>query len=235
MKLKSLHLTQLHLNSGPAKGYTDALEHRLRETETALLRLWMATAEDSVELAFGDKVHLPDSSSLSPNYGQQTPARTGSDKAHVASQWENFPLTSAQDIGRWAREAKGAAKASESRSMRDDSVSLNPVSFNRAPEPPSVAVSPPVLLHTRKATLPSTISTTPPASRAMLSNAATTLTPETQFTQEVDVSATSTPNYAARIHNRGQEASNILHSDSPTPSTKAKIRLSQEFADQYLW
>ncbi|KAH7127531.1 hypothetical protein EDB81DRAFT_143875 [Dactylonectria macrodidyma] len=215
---------------GPAKGYTEALEHRLRETETALLRLWMTTTEDSVELAFKQNDHLPGSSSLSSNDGQQAPSRAGPNKAHVISQWEDFPLTSAQDIGRWAREAKGAIKASENRSMRGDSEP-----FNHAPEPPCIPRDTPAPQNITKATLPNTISSTPPASIAMLSNTATILTPETQSAQEGDFSTASTPSHVARFHSRGQETSNITHSDSPTPSTKAKIRLSQEFTDQYLW
>lgn len=89
--------------SGPAKGYTEALEHRLRETETALLRLWHASSSGTVERAFAGDVGSNDRRTT-PIVGNHD---SGSAKAGLITHWEEYPLESAGDIQRWAADVVG--------------------------------------------------------------------------------------------------------------------------------
>ncbi|KAK8147932.1 hypothetical protein G3M48_000723 [Beauveria asiatica] len=90
----------LNGSRGPAKGYTEALEHRLRETETALLRIVSVVDGPTLEAAFHDsgggggaRGGMPDAISE---------AKT--DKAEMAAHWETFPLSTPGDIMTWANE-----------------------------------------------------------------------------------------------------------------------------------
>ncbi|KAH6970930.1 hypothetical protein BKA56DRAFT_595614 [Ilyonectria sp. MPI-CAGE-AT-0026] len=212
---------------GPAKGYTEALEHRLRETENALLRLWMATTEVSVEQAFEESVSLPEACSRSPNEGRQVSPRPASDKSSAVTQWENYPLQTALDVARWAKEAKGATKASETQMAINDGALLD--CPPQQPCPPGDAH---VLQNT---TLDSATSLTPPTPITTFPNLDTVLTSETQSTQEGHASTSTPINHVSRFRTRHREADNALRPSSPSPSSKAKIQLSQEFTDQYLW
>lgn len=191
------------------------------------MRLWIATTEVSVEQAFGESVYLPEACSRSPNDGRQFPPHAGSDKSSAVTQWENYPLQTAQDVSRWAKEAKGATKASENQTARNDVVLLD-----CPPQQPYLPGDAPVLQNT---TLNTAISFTPPTSITMFPNLDTVLTPETQSTQEGDASTSTPINHVSRFRNRHQEADNALRPSSPSPNSKAKIQLSQEFTDQYLW
>ena len=90
--------------SGPAKGYTEALEHRLRETETALLRLWHASSRDVIERAFAGDVES--SNGRGVTRGVRT-CDSGPAKAGLIKQWEKYPLESAIGIQRWATDVVG--------------------------------------------------------------------------------------------------------------------------------
>lgn len=101
--------------SGPAKGYTEALENRLRVTEMALLRLWHASTDDAVAKAFeGD---------LSPHNGQSVtqgeiyPCAEPA-KSLLVSQWEEYPLESTEDLQRWATDVMGVARKAHGHDKR---------------------------------------------------------------------------------------------------------------------
>lgn len=87
--------TVLNVVSGPAKGYTDALENRLRETENTLLRLLSVVSVATLESAFDNNPGLNMADG-------QSESRT--DKAELAAHWDQFPLSSAHDIMKWANE-----------------------------------------------------------------------------------------------------------------------------------
>ncbi|KAM0667200.1 hypothetical protein ACQRIU_005055 [Beauveria bassiana] len=100
---------------GPAKGYTEALEHRLRETETALLRIVSVVDGATLEAAFQDsgaRSHIPDAVSE---------AKT--DKAEMAARWETFPLSTPGDIMTWANEQR--APSQDSRAGDDAAMRLS--------------------------------------------------------------------------------------------------------------
>ncbi|KAM3560157.1 hypothetical protein MY1884_003106 [Beauveria asiatica] len=98
----------LNGSRGPAKGYTEALEHRLRETETALLRIVSVVDGPTLEAAFHDsgggggaRVGMPDAISE---------AKT--DKAEMAAHWETFPLSTPGDIMTWANDQRAPSQDS---------------------------------------------------------------------------------------------------------------------------
>ncbi|PNY18342.1 Uncharacterized protein TCAP_07544 [Tolypocladium capitatum] len=84
---------------GLAKGYVEALEHRLAVTEDALLQILSVASDDMVESAYGS--------------GGNNPSRTAYTgiaacgevrKTDLLTRWEQFPLTTAGDVRRWARQ-----------------------------------------------------------------------------------------------------------------------------------
>lgn len=85
----------LNFVSGPAKGYTEALEHRLRETENTLLRLLSVVSVETLESAFDNNPGLNITDG---------PSESRTEKAELAAHWDQFPLSSAHDIMRWANE-----------------------------------------------------------------------------------------------------------------------------------
>ncbi|KAK7402646.1 hypothetical protein QQX98_011592 [Neonectria punicea] len=197
--------------SGPAKGYTEALEHRLRETETALVRLWMAASKDAIEGAFKQEDLLPESYS---------PGRTAPDKSSAVTQWDDFPLRSARDVDKWAREVKGASKLSDGASVRHESVTAD--SSPKEPDPPDH--------HSFQDTgLSSELPSTPPTSTAMFEPSGHNV----EFDQEGGVQ--SPFSHRSGLHNRRQDSDDGLHSGNGPQNSRKRLRLSQDFRDQYLW
>lgn len=93
--------------SGPAKGYTEALEQRLRETETALLRLWDASSSDAIERAFAGDIESFNGRRVTPSADS---CDSGPAKAGLIKHWEEYPLESATDIQRWAADVVGCGE-----------------------------------------------------------------------------------------------------------------------------
>ncbi|KAL2835308.1 hypothetical protein BJY01DRAFT_252774 [Aspergillus pseudoustus] len=78
-------------NRGPAKGYIDALEHRLQETEGLLLGLLEQVSDSKL------------SSSITHITVQPRPGKRGSEY------WKRFPLRSVEDIRSWQEDALRSA------------------------------------------------------------------------------------------------------------------------------
>jgi len=91
------------VNRGPAKGYIEGLEHRLRETETLLLQILPVVPAD----------HLAAVTAAIAEY-EGSPARTGSrstppappvlNKKTGIEYWEQYPLDSVDSIRRWQQD-----------------------------------------------------------------------------------------------------------------------------------
>ena len=85
--------------SGPAKGYLEALERRLEETETALLRICSAVNEETIQSAFtrgGSRIRKTRRAPPPPT------ASTEAKKAAIVAQWDRCPLQTASDLSSWA-------------------------------------------------------------------------------------------------------------------------------------
>ncbi|KZZ91133.1 Zn(2)-C6 fungal-type DNA-binding domain protein [Moelleriella libera RCEF 2490] len=94
---------------GPAKGYVEALEHRLAATEAALLQLYSVVDERLLEAAFQDSEAYM--AQRSGGEGGGGGAYAGNGVARQAenkraddnlAQWECFPLLTAADVKHWA-------------------------------------------------------------------------------------------------------------------------------------
>lgn len=111
-----MNVNLLSYGSGPAKGYTEALEHRLRETESALLRIISVVDGATLSSAFAGSM----ASGI-----VDTHPDTNADKAEMAAHWEQFPLATSGDIINWANEqqasqallAAGAAQPTTTQSL----------------------------------------------------------------------------------------------------------------------
>ncbi len=88
--------------SGPAKGYTEALEHRLRETEGALLRVLSMVDAETLKSAFED------SARLDMIHGRSI---SKTDKSELAAHWDQFPLCTAQDVMKWSAEQESSSSS----------------------------------------------------------------------------------------------------------------------------
>ncbi|OAA57268.1 Zn(2)-C6 fungal-type DNA-binding domain protein [Cordyceps fumosorosea ARSEF 2679] len=78
---------------GPAKGYAEALEHRLRETERALLQIVSAVDGATMASAFRSSTQVA-----------ALPDAKAADKAEMAAYWERFPLSTPRDVMNWAQD-----------------------------------------------------------------------------------------------------------------------------------
>ena len=83
--------------SGPAKGYIEGLEHRLRETESLLLQVLPVVQEDYLEAVTTD----PEGSSARST---TTPRRPILNNKTGVEYWEQFPLDSIDNIRRWQQD-----------------------------------------------------------------------------------------------------------------------------------
>lgn len=88
---------------GPAKGYLEALEHRLEATEAALLRLASVSNDDIIEAAFQSPLQRPLFSQLNE---ETEPSGNEPRKAAMLEFWEQYPLETPQEVLSWARESR---------------------------------------------------------------------------------------------------------------------------------
>ncbi|KAH8174491.1 fungal zn(2)-Cys(6) binuclear cluster domain-containing protein [Sarocladium implicatum] len=92
---------------GPVKGYTESLEHRLEEAESALYKILAVTEYALLDQAF--EADIPNLSSLQHfrnlNTGEAG-SRPDANKADLIAHWEAFPLTNTRDVRRWAADIK---------------------------------------------------------------------------------------------------------------------------------
>ncbi|KAI5919206.1 hypothetical protein F4810DRAFT_513177 [Camillea tinctor] len=97
---------------GPAKGYTEALEHRLAETENVLLQLLSVVDNEIIDQAL-DADQLPPRPLWTSNDIEMAPSVTsegslpGPNKAGLMAHWDGFPLDTAHNIRRWAEKKVG--------------------------------------------------------------------------------------------------------------------------------
>lgn len=90
---------------GPAKGYTEALEARLLETEDVLFRILSGISVDDLSRAL-----QPPSIDQGVAY-QPYPAPLLSDRKQAVEYWTKSSLKTVSDIQRWYEERSGAAEA----------------------------------------------------------------------------------------------------------------------------
>jgi hypothetical protein len=114
---------------GPAKGYIEGLEHRLRETESLLLQLLPVVTEDYLEAVTTDHEGSPCRSTT-------TPRRPVLNNKTGVEYWEQYPLDSLENIRRWQQDCsegplsyRNSAQSSQERlsSVNLDMDSIEPV------------------------------------------------------------------------------------------------------------
>jgi hypothetical protein len=93
--LSSIVLTVTY--SGPARGYIEGLEHRLRETESLLLQILPFVPEDYLEVVTTEYKG-------SPGRSTTTPRRPMLNNKTNVEYWEQFPLDSIENIRRWQQD-----------------------------------------------------------------------------------------------------------------------------------
>ncbi|KAL7930361.1 hypothetical protein V8C35DRAFT_313043 [Trichoderma chlorosporum] len=94
---------------GPAKGYIEALEHRLAVTEAVLLQLLQVSDDAVLQDAFkhepskrADVLNTAAAATTTDAAGRIEAKKTG-----TIAHWDNFPLNTADDVKRWAGEVLG--------------------------------------------------------------------------------------------------------------------------------
>jgi len=85
------------MHRGPAKGYIEGLEHRLKETESLLLQLLPVVTEDYLEAVTTDHEGSPSRSTTAPRRPMLN-NKTG------VEYWEQYPLDSLENIRRWQQD-----------------------------------------------------------------------------------------------------------------------------------
>ncbi|KIX02962.1 uncharacterized protein Z518_06512 [Rhinocladiella mackenziei CBS 650.93] len=95
---------------GPAKGYVEALEIRLKETERVLWRLLSVTTNNNLSAAFSSEIQSRTPATLS----LRTLVTTAEKKSAIAY-WEQFPLQTAQEVLGWKEdvESEGSPMSSQ--------------------------------------------------------------------------------------------------------------------------
>ncbi|RFU81000.1 zn2-c6 fungal-type dna-binding domain [Trichoderma arundinaceum] len=96
--------------SGPAKGYIEALEHRLAVTEAVLLQLLEVSDDAVLQDAFKhepskrtDVLNMAAAATTTTDAAGRIEAKKTGTIAH----WDNFPLNTADEVKRWAGEVLG--------------------------------------------------------------------------------------------------------------------------------
>lgn len=85
------------ISSGPARGYIEGLEHRLRETESLLLQMLPVVPENYLEAVTTDLKG-------SPARNTTTPRRPILNNKTNVEHWKQFPLDSIENIRRWQQD-----------------------------------------------------------------------------------------------------------------------------------
>ncbi|UKZ74320.1 hypothetical protein TrVFT333_001984 [Trichoderma virens FT-333] len=123
--------------SGPAKGYIEALEHRLAVTEAVLLQLLQVSDDAVLQDAFKhepskrtDVLNTAATATTTDAAGRIEAKKTG-----TIAHWDNFPLNTADEVKRWAGEVlgRGSDDPEMNGTAREDT---DPRSFKTYPVPP---------------------------------------------------------------------------------------------------
>ncbi|KAH8700496.1 hypothetical protein BGW36DRAFT_405732 [Talaromyces proteolyticus] len=97
------------LKRGPAKGYTEALENRLLETENVLLTILSNLSQPQLYSILSENISRRDSK----NQGKRA-IHIPSPSSHKrgVDYWKSFPLSSAEDIRRWEKDCHCVRRSS---------------------------------------------------------------------------------------------------------------------------
>ncbi|KAB5511698.1 hypothetical protein GE09DRAFT_639233 [Coniochaeta sp. 2T2.1] len=111
---------------GPVKGYSELLKQRLEMTENALLQLLDAVDDKTIEAAFrsggSDTLAEEQATNIQSLALVNMLGSVEVKKAALAAQWDKFPLRTAEEVKRWAKEARSSTAPSVQNS--DKAVSL---------------------------------------------------------------------------------------------------------------
>ncbi|KAE8147856.1 hypothetical protein BDV25DRAFT_142334 [Aspergillus avenaceus] len=98
------------LKRGPAKGYIEALEHRLHETENVLLRVLAQASDSQLSAALvGERQMRSDEYSPFLRAGKRG-----------AEYWKEFPLDTVSSVRRWQRDCSGFGGGASGRDVGVD-------------------------------------------------------------------------------------------------------------------
>ncbi|RAL09829.1 Zn(II)2Cys6 transcription factor domain-containing protein [Aspergillus homomorphus CBS 101889] len=92
------------LKRGPAKGYIEALEHRLQETETLLLKFLSHMSDAQLSSSIQDiqsDIHNGIAATRSPPPSYTPSSRSGK---RGTEYWKQFPLHTVQDVRAWQQD-----------------------------------------------------------------------------------------------------------------------------------
>ncbi|PTB70324.1 hypothetical protein BBK36DRAFT_1173878 [Trichoderma citrinoviride] len=126
---------------GPAKGYIEALEHRLAVTEAVLLQLLQVSDDSLLQDAFkhepARRADVLNTAAMATTTTTDAAGRIEAKKTGTIAHWESFPLNTADEVKRWAGEVLGrsadALQASGSTSEDTDHRSFE--SYPVLPDP----------------------------------------------------------------------------------------------------
>ncbi|KAB5533369.1 hypothetical protein GE09DRAFT_359499 [Coniochaeta sp. 2T2.1] len=120
---------------GPVKGYSDLLKQRLEMTENALLQLLDAVDDNTIEAAFksGGSGTLAEeqAANIQSLAFADMPGSVEVKKAALAAQWDQFPLRTAEEVKRWAKEVRSSAARSFENSRTEVNIGV-PDSHSKA-------------------------------------------------------------------------------------------------------
>ncbi|ETS78143.1 hypothetical protein PFICI_10205 [Pestalotiopsis fici W106-1] len=208
--------------SGPIKGYTEALEHRLEVTENALLRILSVVDPTILHTAFAsnDGQGPVRDALVTTTAVKETPhIRSSEDKSALMAHWEEFALENSDDILAWSNavhDARGHTSPDDIDGTDEDTASVPIAQADGYPEYlPQVAAGDDTGLMS--------------ANRY----------PNTQQTTTSSIPGSSAPalgpnfvTYSGHIQQRQQEPDDGQHSANNDEQINA---VSQDFRQQYLW
>ncbi|OTA08852.1 hypothetical-protein [Trichoderma parareesei] len=124
---------------GPAKGYIEALEHRLAVTEAVLLQLLQVSDDSLLQDAFkhepAKRADVPSAAAIATTTTTDAAGRIEAKKTGTIAHWDSFPLNTADEVKRWAGEVLGR-RADALQASRNTPEETDQRSFNTYPIPP---------------------------------------------------------------------------------------------------
>ncbi|KAL1970660.1 hypothetical protein VTN77DRAFT_4304 [Rasamsonia byssochlamydoides] len=98
------------LKRGPAKGYIEALEHRLHETETVLLKILPHISQNLLASILSDV----SASTASDDGGRPVYAPISPLRKRGVEYWKSFPLSSVENIRKWEQDCHALRRSRSS-------------------------------------------------------------------------------------------------------------------------
>ncbi|KAL6856659.1 hypothetical protein J3F83DRAFT_752347 [Trichoderma novae-zelandiae] len=124
---------------GPAKGYIEALEHRLAVTEAVLLQLLQVSDDSILHDAFKHeptkRADVLNTAAIATTTTTDAAGRIEAKKTGTIAHWDSFPLNTADDVKRWAGEILGH-RADAVQASRNTAADTDLGSFEAYPVPP---------------------------------------------------------------------------------------------------